>query len=137
MSTTRTTVRIALSILLAAPPVASAWAGDFAECRRFSTVGSDRVIVACTTAIASGTLGQQDLAVAFAYRGAAFHSLQQDHQAFEDFARAILLDPGCTVAYHQRGLLHLDRGETEWAREDLGIAARIEGNSADARVEDF
>ncbi len=137
MSIARTCVVIAFFALSIGQPAASARAEDFAECRQLGGAGPDRVVAVCTAAISAGALGREDLATAFASRGAGFRSLHQDDRAFEDFARAILLDPLCITAYHQRGLLHLDRGETEWARQDFGVAARIERNSADTRAEDF
>lgn len=137
MSLTRTTVLIVFFVLSIGQPPASAWAEDFAECRQLSGTGPDTVVAVCTAVISSGTLGREDLATAFASRGAGFRNLHQDDRAFEDFARALLLDPFCITAYYQRALLHLDRGETEWARQDLGVAARIERNSADTRTEDF
>lgn len=137
MSIVRTTVLFAFFIFYVGQPAATARAEDFAECRQLGGAGPDAVVADCTAAISSGTLGREDLATAFASRGAGFRNLQQDDRAFEDFARAILLDPLCITAYHQRGLLHLDRGETEWARQDFGVAARIERNNADTRNEDF
>ncbi len=137
MSTIRGLVIASFVVSLAGLPGAGARAGDFTECRLSGGASPETLIAACTAAIASGTLGQRDLAAALVSRGAGLRSLHRDDDAFEDFDRAILWDPLCSAAYHERGLLHLYRGEIEWAHEDFGMAARIEQSGADSRVEEF
>lgn len=137
MNTIRGLVIVSLVVSLAGLPGAAARAGDFTECRQLGGASPESLIAACTAAIASGTLGRQDLVAALVSRGAGLRSLHRDDDAFEDFDRAILWDPLCSAAYRERGLLHLYRGEIEWAHEDFGIAARIERSGADTRVEEF
>lgn len=66
---------------------------------------------------------------AYLYKGYAAADLERTELAIASFGQAIDLDPAMAVAWHQRGLMHMQNDDYAAAREDLNVAAQIDPTS--------
>ncbi len=76
--------------------------------------------------------GGGDDASAFLQRSAARAGSGDVTGALEDLAQALTLDPSCSVAHFNRGLLHQRGGDDARAVEDYGAALAIDPSLAEA-----
>jgi len=65
-------------------------------------------------------------ALAYAYRGGCYGTVDEHDRAFEDLRQAIALDPGCAVAYFNLYSLHYNRWELDQAQEALDHAILLD-----------
>ena len=56
---------------------------------------------------------KNDFAVAYFYRGACYHSLEEYDEAMMDYTKAISLDPNMTDAYYNRAKIILTRKDID------------------------
>lgn len=89
-------------------------------------------IEACTRAIQSGELSNDDSALAFNEIGNAYNrSGDQDH-AIESYGEAIRLNPNFADAYFDRGTAHDFKYEYELAIKDFSKAIKLRPDDANA-----
>ncbi len=80
---------------------------------------------------------KDDFSVAYFYRGACYHSLEEYDEAMMDYSKAIKLDPKMTDAYYNRAKIILTRKDIqapkiENAIKDLEKAIELDPNFQDA-----
>ena len=92
----------------------------------------DRSLAGCTALIDSGQWPEVDLAWAYVNRGNSRRLLLRYGQAFDDFDRAIRIDPGFAPAWNGRGLANIDLERFDRAIEDLDEAIRLDVVFAEA-----
>lgn len=79
----------------------------------------------------------KDNKIAYFYRGAAYHSMEEYDEAILDYTKAISLDEKMTDAYYNRAKILLSRKDIEnpdikKAISDLEKALELDSNFADA-----
>lgn len=120
---------LSLSLLLAALP---ALAQDRAELwRRCEGSGANRdeKLASCTKLIESLRESEQDLAVAYYYRGLLYH-WDERQKAIADQSEAIRLNPWFVDAFIERGRAHAGERDYDRAIRDFGEALRLEPGNA-------
>ena len=80
---------------------------------------------------------KNDFAVAYFYRGASYHSLEEYDEAMMDYTKAISLDENMTDAYYNRAKIILTRKDIENPKienaiKDLEKAIELDPNFQDA-----
>lgn len=83
-------------------------------------------IQGCTEYIAAGESTNENLSVAYLNRAIARSMTSQHDAAFDDFAKAIELDPDNPLPPYNRGNLYLDTGNYDQAIADFTRAIEIE-----------
>jgi len=78
----------------------------------------------------SAMIEYADFSKAYNGRGAVFAGQGRDEEAFQDFNKAIALEPGFAKAYSNRALIHLRRNQLGLALADLSVALKLEPDSA-------
>jgi tetratricopeptide (TPR) repeat protein len=121
-------------LLLAATPAVAQSNGDSEECLRPSGVERDarQRIEACTRAIESAELSQENLARAYNNRGLAYVADGDVERAIADFDKSLELHPGYINALMDRGMANGMKGDHERAVADFSTAIRQNPDSADA-----
>lgn len=61
----------------------------------------------------------------YLYRGMAYSAAKNPDDAFADFSAVIDRDPTIAVAWHRRGLIHMNWHNYDRARDDMDVAAQI------------
>jgi len=82
-------------------------------------------VATLTKAIESGTLGKDDLAIAYANRGTAYRDKKQYDRAIEDYTKAVELNPGDAIGYTGRGYAHIRKKQYSRAIEDYNKAIEV------------
>ena len=77
-----------------------------------------RAITDCTGLIDAGDLNENDRAIAYYRRGAAYWRKEDLDQAAADETKAIELDPNIADAYVRRGASYLNKGDIKSAIAD-------------------
>ena len=125
---------LALSLLLLGSGLAQA--DDISWCEHGQDLESREdyhgAIDALTRCLDSGALGQENMAVAHNNRGSVWFKLGDHQKAFDDYSRAIALDPSYPLAYFNRGNLWSTGGGDERAIGDYGSAIDLDPQYAGA-----
>src|SRR5262249_50749815 len=124
-------VSLAILGVVSATQPASAQAPKSAQSRCFSESG-DVAIAACTGLMASDTLGEIGLGVAYYNRGVALYEKGEYARAIEDYNQAIQLNPGFAPAFLNRGNAFDGKGEYERAIQDYDRAINLDPSNAKA-----
>jgi lipoprotein NlpI len=90
----------------------------------------DLAISGCTAMIQSGHETQQNLAVAFLNRGAAYLDKGQPDRAIQDYDQAIRLNPNYAAAFRNRGRAYSAKGDNDRAIADFNEAIRLDPKRA-------
>jgi tetratricopeptide (TPR) repeat protein len=105
---------------------------------RTTRFGPPEILISgCTAVIQSGDRSGHELAMPFTVRGLSYRKTFLFEFAFEDFNRAINVDPAYAPAYRHRGNMYLERSEIERARQDFDQAARLERREAELGEEEL
>jgi tetratricopeptide (TPR) repeat protein len=118
---------ILFSSLLAAQN--NGWNDDAQKCK---DMGGDDAIAACTRAIASGQLSQQNLATTYYNRGYEYRAKEEYDAAIADESEAIRLDPTLVGAFNNRGVAFYDKGEYDRAIPDYEKALQLDPKHVNA-----
>lgn len=119
-----------IAILALGLPIPT-WA-DVAQDKRWcrSDPNPEIRISACTRLVQSGRFGNNDLAIAFYYRGLAYNKTRQYDLAIRDFNKAIGFVPNYTDAMIDKGISYFNKGEYYFAIQSYSRAIRFESNYA-------
>lgn len=126
---TRTGAAVIAILALGFPT--STWA-DVAQDKRVcgGNYKSEIRIDACNRLIKTGGFNNNDLAIAFYYRGLAYNKTRQYDRAIRDFNKAIGFVPNYTDAMIDRGISYFNKGEYYFAIQSYSKAIRFEPNYA-------
>ena len=94
--------------------------------RQCASSNPDTAISGCTAEIQSGQLSDDDLVVAFEYRGKAYLPKQDYDRAIADFTQAIRLKPDDAHAFCDRGAAYDAKGDEDHALADFNEAIRLD-----------
>jgi tetratricopeptide (TPR) repeat protein len=92
----------------------------------------DDTIISCTSLLAGGTLGGENLAATYDNRGFAYSDKRQDSLALADFNQAIRLNPNDAQAFMNRAHLHFRQDHYDLAIADDNTILRLNPNHIDA-----
>jgi len=109
-------------------PSSQAWTW----CKGGAGISLDLQISGCTTAIQTGHLSKNDLAVAFFKRGYARKQNKEPDKAIADYDQAIKLNPNYADAFIQRGVAYKNTGNFDRALQDYAEALRLDPRNAKA-----
>lgn len=112
---------VLFSSLLAAQN--NGWNDDAQKCLDLS---GDDAIAACTRAIGSGQLSQENLATSYYNRGYEYRAKEEYDAAIADFNQALKLSPNMTQAYNNRAVALYDKGEYDESIADYNAALRLD-----------
>lgn len=127
-----------LFVPLAFADASLAQSDDVQKCALEAEASSpDRAIDNCTTAIQSGELSDQELAIAYYNRGFAFYSKSDYDNAIRDYDRSINLQPKYAPALVRRAHAYQEKREYEGALADYEEAARVDPKFAFERSKGF
>ncbi len=90
----------------------------------------DLAIDYCTTAIQSGELSDQDLAVILNNRGLAYYNKKNYDRAIEDYNQVIRLAPNDTDSFYRRGLSYFEKNDYSRAIQDFDEAIKLNPDNA-------
>ena len=107
------------------PPTAQ---GQWAQCA--GPVGSDAVLAACTTVIATGREPTDRIAQAYKYRARTWHEKAQYNAAIADFDQAVRLAPNDADALQGRCMTRAVAGQLHQALKDCTQALKLKPNDA-------
>ena len=97
----------------------------------------DLAIDNCTSAIQSGQLSDEELAIAFNNRGFAYYSKRNYDGAIRDYDRAITLQPKYAPALVRRANAYQEKRQYEGALADYEAARQIDPKFAFERSKGF
>ena len=103
---------------------ASDYVGKAAE--DYKTGRYDAAVTHCTKAIELGTLGKNDLAIAYGNRGMAYRAKEQYDRAIEDYTKAIELKPKDAWIYNNRGVAYKGKKEYDRGIRDFDKAIELD-----------
>src|SRR6516164_7328731 len=129
--TRKATLGSLLALGLALIP-AGASADDWSDCVPFGP--GPKTEQACTAVITGATRSPQDLANAYARRGAFYRSRQMFEQAHADFDAALKLDPDSWEVYYERGLAYRVQQRLDEAQSAVDRAIAIDPKRQQAIV---
>src|SRR6266700_5585280 len=115
--------RCGVASLACALLAATAHADDWSDC---PFGGGPKTEQACTAVITQAARSPQDLANAYARRGAFYRGQQKLDQAFADYAEALKLDPDSWEGHFGRGLTYRLKGQPDEALADYDRAIAID-----------
>ncbi len=118
---------VLFSSLLAAQN--NGWNDDAQKCLDSS---GDDAIAACTRAIGSGQLSQENLATTYYNRGYEYKAKDEYDTAIADFNQALKLAPNMTQAYNNRAVALYDKGEYDESIADYNAALRLDPKHVNA-----
>jgi tetratricopeptide (TPR) repeat protein len=101
----------------------SANADDREACK---TASGDPAISACSRAIASKKYRGNVLSILYTNRGAEFGAKGELDRAMKDHDQAIKLDPKNALAFNNRGVAKLKKGDKEGGEADLAKAKQLQ-----------
>lgn len=105
----------------------AASASDWADCKSQTEKG----IAACTRILSDRDETQNDRAIAYLFRGAAYLVAQRDKvQALADYNESIKLNPNDSKGFQWRGALYGVNGDNARAIEEFNRALKIDPNDA-------
>jgi tetratricopeptide (TPR) repeat protein len=94
----------------------------------------DAAVATWTKAIELGTLGKDNLAIAYIRRGVAYREKKQYDRAIEDYNKAIELNPGDARVYVGRAAVYSMNGQYDRVVEDCSKALELDPKLADAYI---
>jgi tetratricopeptide (TPR) repeat protein len=124
-----------LSVAALAPPGGPANADDRETCK---TASGDPAISACSRAIASKKYRGNVLSILYTNRGAEFGAKGELDRAMKDHDQAIKIDPKNALAFNNRGVAKLKKGDKEGGEADIAKAKQLQpgiGQPEDKPVE--
>jgi tetratricopeptide (TPR) repeat protein len=122
---------IAVLLALTAVPIRSVLADslDMQNCYK----DDDQSFAACNTIIDDPTASQHDRSQALVGRGDSWDDVKHDHdRAVADYTQAIEIDPNNAVAFYNRGLTWIRKGDDQRAIADFDEAIRLDPKNANA-----
>jgi Flp pilus assembly protein TadD len=102
------------------------------------TASGDPAISACTRAIASRKYRGNVLSILYTNRGAEFGAKGDLDKAMKDHDQAIKIDPKNALAFNNRGIAKLKKGDKEGGEADIAKAKQLQpgiGQAQDNPVE--
>ena len=120
---------IAVLLALTAVPIRSVLANslDMQNCYK----DDDQSFAACNTIIDDPTAPQHDRSQALVGRGDSWDNVKHDHDpAVADYTQAIEIDPNNAVAFYNRGLTWIRKGDDQRAIADFDEAIRLDPKNA-------
>ncbi|MBX9825481.1 MAG: tetratricopeptide repeat protein [Xanthobacteraceae bacterium] len=102
---------------------APANADDRETCK---TASGDPAITACSRAIASKKYKGNVLSILFTNRGAEYGAKGELDRAMKDHDQAIKIDPKNALAYNNRGVAKLKKGDKEGGEADIAKAKQLQ-----------
>ena len=128
---------LSVSVLLVAAlaaPCGPASADDRETCK---TASGDPAISACSRAIASKKYRGNVLSILYTNRGAEFGAKGDLDRAMKDHDQALKLDPKNALAFNNRGIAKLKKGDKEGGEADIAKAKQLQPDiGAPQRVDD-
>jgi tetratricopeptide (TPR) repeat protein len=110
---------VAVSAALCGP----ANADDRETCK---TASGDPAISACSRAIASKKYRGNILSILYTNRGAEFGAKGELDRAMKDHDQAIKLDPKNALAFNNRGIVKLKKGDKDGGEADIAKAKQLQ-----------
>ena len=112
-----------LSVAALAALCSSANADDRETCK---TASGDPAISACSRAIASKKYKGNILSILYTNRGAELGAKGELDRAMKDHDQAIKLDPKNALAFNNRGIAKLKKGDKEGGEADIAKAKQLQ-----------
>jgi tetratricopeptide (TPR) repeat protein len=112
-----------LSVAVLAALCGPANADDREACK---TASGDPAISACSRAIASKKYKGNILSILYTNRGAEFGAKGELDRAMKDHDQAIKLDPKNALAFNNRGIAKLKKGDKESGEADIARAKQLQ-----------
>jgi tetratricopeptide (TPR) repeat protein len=115
-----------VSVLLVAAlaaPCGPANADDRETCK---TASGDPAISACSRAIASKKYRGNILSILYTNRGAEFGAKGDLDRAMKDHDQALKIDPKNALAFNNRGIVKLKKGDKEGGEADIARARQLQ-----------
>ncbi len=112
-----------LSVAALAAPWGSANADDRETCK---TASGDPAISACSRAIASKKYRGNILSILYTNRGAEFGAKGELDRAMKDHDQAVKLDAKNALAFNNRGIVKLKKGDKEGGEADIAKARQLQ-----------
>jgi tetratricopeptide (TPR) repeat protein len=112
-----------LSVAVLAALCGPANADDRETCK---TASGDPAISACSRAIASKKYKGNILSILYTNRGAEFGAKGELDRAMKDHDQAIKLDPKNALAFNNRGIAKLKKGDKEGGEADVAKAKQLQ-----------
>ncbi|MBX9846992.1 MAG: tetratricopeptide repeat protein [Xanthobacteraceae bacterium] len=112
-----------LSVAAWAAWCAPANADDRETCK---TASGDPAISACSRAIASKKYKGNTLSILFTNRGAEYGAKGELDRAMKDHDQAIKIDPKNALAFNNRGIAKLKKGDKEGGEADIARAKQLQ-----------
>jgi tetratricopeptide (TPR) repeat protein len=112
-----------LSVAALAALCGPANADDRETCK---TASGDPAISACSRAIASKKYKANVLSILYTNRGAEFGAKGDLDRAMKDHDQAIKLDPKNALAFNNRGIAKLKKGDKEGGEADIAKAKQLQ-----------
>src|SRR5207248_767428 len=107
----------------------AAGAGDWEDC--VATRDPDESIRACTRVIEQGQLGNNNLSIAYKFRGWHYSRKKQLDQAITDVSEAIRLNPADGRAFFDRAYYQFRQARYDQAVDDYRESMRLDPKRAD------
>jgi tetratricopeptide (TPR) repeat protein len=112
-----------LSVAALAAPCGPAIADDRDTCK---TASGDPAISACTRAIASKKFKANVLSILYTNRGVELAAKGDMDRAMKDHDQAIKFDPKNALAFNNRGVAKLKKGDKEGGEADIAKAKQLQ-----------
>jgi Flp pilus assembly protein TadD len=112
-----------LMVAALAAPCGSAHADDRETCKIAS---GDPAISACSRAIASKKYRGNVLSILYTNRGAEFGAKGELDRAMKDHDQALKIDPKNALAFNNRGIAKLKKGDKEGGEADIAKAKQLQ-----------
>jgi tetratricopeptide (TPR) repeat protein len=112
-----------LLVAALAAPGGSANADDRETCK---TASGDPAISACSRAIASKKYRGSVLSILYTNRGAEFGAKGELDRAMKDHDQALKIDPKNALAFNNRGIAKLKKGDKESGEADIAKAKQLQ-----------
>jgi tetratricopeptide (TPR) repeat protein len=113
-------------VLLVAALAASGGPANADDRETCKTASGDSAISACSRAIASKKYRGNVLSILYTNRGAEFGAKGELDKAMKDHDQAIKLDPKNALAFNNRGIAKLKKGDKEGGEADIAKAKQLQ-----------
>ena len=113
----------AIVVVTALPFCGTAAADDRETCK---TASGDVAIAACSRAIASKKHKGRNLSLLHTNRGVEYGAKDDYDRAIADHDQAIKIDPKNALAYNNRGIVKLKKGDEEGGNADIARARQLQ-----------
>ena len=121
-----------LLLLLCSPAWAASPAADILAGNRAAEKGDlEKAIKHFSTAIDSGKLSRENLAIAYNNRGSAWDDKRSSDKALKDYSKAIEINPNYDAAYYNRSFAYERKGQITLAFKDMERAVQLEPDDQD------